>query len=248
MPFPFSYSREATWRDRREWRWIEYLLLLAGLITVDYYIWIIASAGLSQAYENWSFSQELQGGEVSVGRFIQAQLESLIGLNTPVSAPPVGVRKEPAPKPIEQAPRRLVPPPFLPESSVIGRMEIPRLRLNLMIREGITSRTLRTAVGHLRSTALPGYPGNVALAAHRDTFFRPLRNIQKGDSITIETLSGSYRYAVDSIEIVGPSDVSVLRNSAQPKLTLITCYPFYYVGSAPKRFIVQATQMASSHP
>ena len=112
-----------------------------------------------------------------------------------------------------------------------------------MIREGVTARTLRLAVGHIRSTALPGSPGNVGLAAHRDTFFRPLRNIERGDSITIETLSGSYQYAVDSVAIVAPTAVSVLKDSGQASLTLVTCYPFYYVGSAPQRFIVQATLM-----
>jgi sortase A len=95
-------------------------------------------------------------------------------------------------------------------------------------------------VGHIPGTALPGEDGNIVLAAHRDTFFRPLRNIQKGDEIALTTLSGAYRYRVESIQIVGPDDVGVLSPTKQPTLTLVTCYPFYFVGSAPKRFIVRA--------
>jgi sortase A len=99
---------------------------------------------------------------------------------------------------------------------------------------------LRHAVGHIPGTPLPGQQGNVGLAGHRDTFFRGLRNIQKDDEITLTTLHGSYRYRVDSTRIVRPEDTKVLAATADDFLTLVTCYPFYFVGPAPKRFIVRA--------
>jgi sortase A len=120
------------------------------------------------------------------------------------------------------------------------------LNVTAMVREGADGKTLRRAVGHIPGTALPGEAGNVALAGHRDTFFRALRDIRKDDTIQFETESGIYRYQVESTEIVGPRDVGVLAASNQDTLTLVTCYPFYYVGSAPKRFIVRAAQVEVS--
>ena len=130
--------------------------------------------------------------------------------------------------------------------SVIGRLEIPRLNLSVMVREGADERTLSRAVGHIPGTALPGKLGNVGLAGHRDTFFRELRNIREDDAIEFETTHGKYRYIVKSTSIVTPRDVSVLRASGGENLTLVTCYPFYYVGSAPKRFIVHAAQVMAT--
>ena len=123
---------------------------------------------------------------------------------------------------------------------VVGRIEIPRLHLSTVILEGDDATALRYGAGHVPSTALPDEPGNVALAAHRDTFFRPLRHIAPDDRITLSTPDGVYHYVVESTELVGPKDVRVLDPSRDPELTLITCYPFYYVGPAPKRFIVHA--------
>jgi sortase A len=122
----------------------------------------------------------------------------------------------------------------------LGKIEIPRIGLTAMIMEGTDGRTLRRAVGHIRGTPLPGEQGNAAIAGHRDTFFRPLRNVLRDDEITLTTLNGSYRYVVDSTEVVPPEDTQVLDNSDDTTLTLVTCYPFYFVGPAPKRFIVRA--------
>jgi sortase A len=122
----------------------------------------------------------------------------------------------------------------------LGRIEIPRIGLSAMIMEGTDGRTLRRAVGHVHGTPVPGQKGNVAIAGHRDTFFRPLRNIRHDDEITLKTLNGSYRYLVDSTEVVPPEATQVLENSDDATLTLVTCYPFYFVGPAPKRFIVRA--------
>jgi sortase A len=126
---------------------------------------------------------------------------------------------------------------------LIGRLDIPRLGLSAMVIEGTSGRTLRRAVGHISGTALPGQPGNVGISGHRDTFFRPLRNIQRNDIITLTTLSGEFRYRVVSTRVVGPSKVAVLDPSGNEMLTLVTCYPFYFVGSAPNRFIVRAERV-----
>jgi LPXTG-site transpeptidase (sortase) family protein len=114
------------------------------------------------------------------------------------------------------------------------------LGLTAMIQEGTDARTLRRAVGHIPGTPFPGQQGNVVITGHRDTFFRPLHNIRKGDEITLTTLSGFYRYRVDSTEVVEPENTNVLADTDDAVLTLVTCYPFYFVGPAPKRFIVRA--------
>jgi len=135
--------------------------------------------------------------------------------------------------------------------ALIGRIEIPRLGISAIIKEGVDAGTLRVAVGHIPSTALPGRPGNVGVSAHRDTLFRNLKDAQPDETITLTTAEGEYSYQVVSIAVVDPTDVSVLAPSANHKtLTLVTCYPFYYVGHAPKRFIVRALQLTPSleHP
>jgi sortase A len=222
-------------------RWLvglEWFFLLLGLVALDTYVWVNASTVLSQAYQDWSFDQTLRGVAPSVPGFVSDEISWMFGgRREKVEAP------EAAPK-FEPAPQKTPPVP----SSLIGRLEIPRLQLTAMVREGADGKTLHRAVGHIPGTALPGYAGNVALAGHRDTFFRELRNIKKDDTIEFETENGTYRYLVESTQIVGPRDVSVLAASNGQTLTLVTCYPFYYIGSAPKRFIVRAAQVAPIPP
>ena len=129
------------------------------------------------------------------------------------------------------------------KGGLIGRIEIPRLGLSAMVVEGVDALLLRRSLGHIPGTALPGQPGNVAISGHRDTFFRPLRNIRQNDIITLTTLRGEYRYRVVSTRIVAPSDVAVLDPGDSEVLTLVTCYPFFFVGSAPDRFIVRAERV-----
>jgi sortase A len=129
------------------------------------------------------------------------------------------------------------------EGNAIGEMDIPRLGLNAVFVQGDSPKILRRAVGHISETALPGDPGNVVLTAHRDSFFRPLRNIRRGDTIELKTLDGEFAYQVDWTEAVSPSDVEVLHASGGNTLTLVTCFPFYFIGPAPKRFIVRAHQI-----
>ena len=134
-------------------------------------------------------------------------------------------------------------PPAIAASGLIGRIEIPRLKLSAIVIEGDDSRALRRAVGHITGTPLPGQAGNIALTGHRDTFFRPLRKIRRDDTIVVTTLQGEYRYRVVSTKVVGPNDVAVLSPSGNEILTLVTCYPFYFVGAAPDRFIVRAERI-----
>jgi sortase A len=136
-----------------------------------------------------------------------------------------------------------VPADQVRSGSLIGRIEIPRLGLSDVVMEGTDAETLRRAVGHIAETPLPGQPGNTAISGHRDTFFRPLRKIQRNDLITLTTLQGEYVYRVVSTSVVEPSDVSVLNSNGGEELTLITCYPFYFVGAAPHRFVVQAERV-----
>ena len=103
------------------------------------------------------------------------------------------------------------------------------------------TRTLRGAVGHIPGTALPGERGNAGFAAHRDTFFRPLQGVRKGDEVIVTTPRGVYRYSVTGTRVVEPENVSVLDPTKETALTLVTCYPFDYIGSAPQRFIVRAS-------
>ena len=126
---------------------------------------------------------------------------------------------------------------------LIGRVEVQRLGISVVVMEGTSDQTLRRAVGHIAGTGLPGQPGNVGLAGHRDTFFRPLKNIQSGDVITLTTLGGEYRYRVVSTKVVDPESVDVLDSDGSEILTLVTCYPFSYIGSAPGRFIVRAARI-----
>jgi len=129
------------------------------------------------------------------------------------------------------------------DDELVGRIEIARLGLSVIVAEGISSKTLRRAAGHIPGTALPGEGSNVGIAGHRDTFFRPLEGIRVDDIIVLTTRAGEYRYRVVSSKVVSPNDVAVLDPTGSDVLTLVTCHPFYYVGSAPNRFIVRAARV-----
>jgi LPXTG-site transpeptidase (sortase) family protein len=133
-----------------------------------------------------------------------------------------------------------------PPDGPLGRIEIASIGLTAMIEEGTGRLTLQRGVGHIIGTSLLGQSGNVGLAGHRDTFFRKLRNIHEGAEITLTTLEGSFLYRVELISIVEPQDSEVLRDSGENLLTLVTCYPFSYVGPSPKRFIVRARQVSAA--
>jgi len=124
-------------------------------------------------------------------------------------------------------------------------LRIPKLRLEVAVLPGTDEPTLDRGLGHIDDTALPGADGNSGIAGHRDGFFRGLKDIRPGDTIELATLDRKDIYRVERTWIVDPADVSVLDPTAAPSLTLVTCYPFYFVGSAPQRFIVRAVRVGS---
>ena len=125
-------------------------------------------------------------------------------------------------------------------------LRIPRLKLEVPVHDGTTDAVLDLAAGRIELTALPGTPGNVGIAAHRDGFFRILKDIKEGDELELDTPVALERYRVEWIRITVPDDVSVIDPTPGPAVTLVGCYPFYHVGSAPKRFIVRAVPVAAS--
>jgi len=199
---------------RRILRWARSVLLGLGVSLLAYCGYILA--------DTWSFQR---GADRQLARLLTDRQEASAGVRQAVSPG--------SPKSAQQA----------APGGLIGRLEIPRLSISAIVMEGTAAKTLRRAVGHIPGTALPGQAGNVGISGHRDTFFRPLRNIRKNDIITLTTVNGEYRYRVVSTQVVSPYDRAVLHSSAGQILTLVTCYPFYLVGAAPNRFIVHAERI-----
>ena len=204
--------------------WSRNILFIIGILALGYFGCILAEASIFQAYQTRQFEQAVRRS---------------------VPASPYDEAPDPQTAKAETQAQETRPGdkgfsvPARP-GSVLGRIEISKIGLAAMILEGTDNRALRRAVGHIPETALPGQPGNVGIAGHRDTFFRSLRNIAMNDEITLTTLEGSFRYVVDFSEVVEPNDIDVLDPSSDSTLTLVTCYPFYYIGPAPRRLIVRA--------
>jgi sortase A len=144
----------------------------------------------------------------------------------------------------EPPPTAEAPVPRPEPGGLIGRLEIPRIALSAMVVEGDDEKTLDRAVGHLPDTALPWEAGNSALAGHRDSFFRPLKDVRVGDEVRLTSPHGTFVYRVTEAFVTVPTDVGVLDSRGKAEITLVTCYPFNYVGAAPKRFIVRAEREA----
>jgi len=123
----------------------------------------------------------------------------------------------------------------------IGILRIPKIQVEVPVLEGTDDLSLNRGVGRIAGTASPGQNGNIGIAGHRDGFFRGLKDVALGDTIELVTPTQTETYVIDRVVIVDPSDVSILGPRPHPSLTLVTCYPFYFVGSAPKRYIVQAS-------
>lgn len=212
-------------------RWGRYSFLIFGFLALGYCGYVLLDAKIFQAYETWRFEQALKihgtsvmAGDLVARERVHPSFKSSVLLKLRRGEVNLAAKAG-------------------HESSVLGQMEISSIGLDVMVLEGTRSGTLRRAVGHIRGTALPGEQGNIGIAGHRDTFFRSLRNIKKDDEITLTTLGGAYHYRVESITVVEPEDTKVLDDSGEAVLTLVTCYPFYFVGPAPKRFIVRALQV-----
>ena len=131
---------------------------------------------------------------------------------------------------------------------VIGKLVIPRITISAMVIEGTDQGSLLRAVGHIPGTAFPGDSGTVGLAGHRDTFFRFLKGIRRGDAILFETVRGTYQYRVTDMKVVEPTDIDVLEPTTHPILVLVTCYPFGFLGHAPERFVVTARPFVPARP
>lgn len=214
------------------------LFLWLGLGCLGYCVYGFGMETLNQSYDNWVFERHIAGRQ-------DTNVADYLREHGPFS---FLVKDAGSSLPMPNAPPSFNSPQ---QDEVLGRLEISRLNLSAMVREGVDAHTLSESVGHVPSTALPGHSGNFALAAHRDTLFRALKDIKPDDLITFQSPHQTYSYRVQDTHIVKPTDVSVLRSDGHETLTLITCYPFYYVGSAPERFIVKArlipeTELTSS--
>ena len=217
-------------------RWLERGLVGGGLLCLAVVVAAALHARVGQAYAAWSFDRALAGRPASAAGFLahvatgpaDALLNSRVDGETrrDWSAQRIRAFDE-----AEAAAGRTPP---------VGRLEIPSLDLAVMVLEGTDEATLNRAVGLIKGTARPGELGNVGIAGHRDGWFRALRKVLPGDEIVLRTLEGRYRYRIEEIEIVEPSDTSVLDSTDEARLTLVTCYPFYWMGNAPQRYIVKA--------
>jgi len=235
-------------RRSRARRWIECLFLLAGLVGVGLWVRSVASRAIFQDWENWVFDRELRGQSAGFPSYLAEKRDQFSDhVRAILGSSPKWT--EAIPRPNARPTERSKPdaPRALPNNGLLGRLMIPRLHINAMIREGVGEATLLVALGHIPSTAFPGQNGNVGVAGHRDTLFRGLRAIHRDDLIRLETLTGDYLYQVEKTEIVSPQNVNVLNAGLYPELTLVTCFPFYYVGSAPDRFIVKA-RLVTANP
>jgi sortase A len=219
-------------------RWFERGLIVVGLGCLTWY----SLAGV----RTWQYQREQNGAlELAIGARQpppRAQKPSRL----PGEAPDLSSAARP---PLVLPARRdwkPAPPATDSDSALIGRLDIARVDVSGIVRTGDDDATLRSAIAHLPGTPRPGEPGNVAMAAHRDTFFRGLRNIEAGDIVRIVTAAGEYAYSVTDTLVVDPDAVWVLDATRTNTLTLITCYPFNYLGSAPRRFIVRARQVTTA--
>ncbi len=201
-------------RVRRVLRILEVLCLMVAVVAICWY----ATAHILSAREQVALSDELDS--IAGPNELRELAQTTTSTTTTATA----------------TPRKVAAPALGP----VGRIEVPRLKLSVMAREGVDGKTLRVAAGHIPGTARPGEAGNAGFAAHRDTFFRPLKFVREGDEVVVTTPQGVYRYGVTSTRIVEPGDVSVLDSTPDAILTLVTCYPFEYIGNAPQRFIVRA--------
>ena len=156
----------------------------------------------------------------------------------------VSIAAQPAPAP---TPDETIEVPLrdstIRTGAAIAALSIPRVHLSAVVLHGSDAQTLRRGPGHLEHTALPGDSGNAVIAGHRDSFFWPLRHVQRGDDIFVDTPEGRVHYQVTSLRVVNPRDLSVLEPTDDATLTLITCYPFWVLGNAPDRFVVRAVRV-----
>jgi sortase A len=192
--------------------------LTVGLALLGYVTFVVLGGAFFQSYESWKFEQTANAASPQSASSISSTSAAGSGSS--------------------EVDRVILAP-----GTIVGRLVITRIRLNVMVVEGTDDKNLNRAAGHVIGTALPGESGNIAISGHRDTFFRPLRNLRKNDDILLEAAAATFRYRVESMTVMTPEDTEVLSGTSDDTLTLITCYPFDFVGSAPNRFIIRAKRM-----
>lgn len=200
----------------------------------------LLGVAFAETFTRWSY-QAQQERALARGPALSVPVAVPAPVVAPVAASDVApvAHVTPSPPPPVAKKRRAAPP----DPTAFGRIEIPRLGVAAIVKEGADERTLARAVGLIPGSARPGEPGNIVLAGHRDTFFRPLRKIKLNDRIRVIVPPDTYEYRVQSLRVVSPDETSVLDSNGVEELTLVTCYPFRFVGSAPERFIVSATRV-----
>ena len=205
---------------RRLRRWASRLLLVSGSAMLAWCGYFLADEYVAQ----WAAERAFESASRAAGTVTTAPARDAVADREPAAEPAA-------------VPKR---------GTVVARITVPRLKLSAIVLHGSDVKTLRRAPGHLENTALPGEAGNAVVAGHRDTFFRPLERIVIGDDIYMETPTGRFHYRVASTRVVKPQDLSVLDQSAEPVLTLITCFPFWVLGDAPDRFVVRAVGVSET--
>jgi len=212
--------------SRSRWVWAERALLAIGIVCLGIFAW------------SWLDARWL---EIRETRRLEEALAAAPAVKSKASETDSFASLEKGAEQIQKEEKKKEEAPPLEPGGLVGRISVPRLGVSAIVLEGVDKKSLRRGAGHIPATALPGEEeGNVGIAAHRDSFFRGLKDIQEDDTIELTTLDGTFRYQVEWTKIVKPADVSVLEPTDEPALTLVTCYPFYFVGSAPERFIVRA--------
>jgi len=209
---------------RRFLRGTSQFLFAAGILLLAIAIFYFARAFLFQTRQDEKLREQIRKAEEA--KQAPSQTAAQPGALSPQ-------------QPVGAGPKANIPSAPRP-GDVLGRLEIPRLAHWAMIVEGSDDATLKLGVGHIQETAFPGQLGNVALVAHRDTFFRPLRHILKNDEIRIVTPANTMRYFVEFTKVISPYDTDVLDPTPGAVLSLLTCFPFEFIGHAPMRFIVRA--------
>lgn len=213
---------------RRFLRGLEWALWLTALAALGWCAFVLVQRHLYQTRQERILQEEIRA-------------RARVRENPPAPAPASISSGEVA----AAEPAWVAPPPGPAPGAPLGRLEIPRLGLSGIICEGTDEATLRVSIGHIPGTALPSAGGsNVALAGHRDSFFSKLGRLRQDDVLRLTTPEGSRDYRVEWRGIVSAEDTEVLDPSLVPSLTLVTCYPFHYIGAAPRRYIVRAVARA----
>jgi sortase A len=213
---------------------LEFVLFFTGAAGIGVFLDSVAERWGYQAYGSYQLDAERHSRPASLrgfaGYLYDGARARITGRTLVAFSPSAGTTAE-TQLPVAERVRA---------DGLIGSIEIPSVNVKTLVREGVDDSTLRLAAGHVPGTALPGQSGNVAITAHRDTFFRGLRAIRTNDLIRLKTPAGDFDYQVTALETVEPTDVRVLEAHGRHELTLITCFPFTFIGHAPQRYIVHA--------